>query len=368
MSSPLSASVVQSPQREASLPAPQRDLSLDALRSLAMVYIVGFWHPLAASHLFGDLFYTNTTILLSFCFLGLFCFISGFLISKQRRAGFGSFKEVAAFYGRRVARLYPLYLLACVGFYATGLIPKEDFLAGISLSGAVRNINIMTLWFVNVIIVFYLLTPLLLFRFQWKRNLCLCLALYAVLIALAKGKCIDPRLAHYFVIYAAGVLLAQAARAQEWVRRQGWKLLPLFLIAGWLAMNKELVHGKTLRFVLTDMAVLMSMPVLLALGRFLACTLHARLISWVSYSSFALYLFHRLIFNAAHAYYLPKELGSMLLYEVGVLLPISLVIAYGIQAAYDAIHTKLASVFAGRGGAQEHRPAHREPARAYSPK
>ena len=336
MSAPPSDLLAQ-PSKSAAGVFAKRDLSLDALRSLAMLYIVGFFHPLASSHLFGDMFYTNATILLSFCALGLFCFISGFLISQQRPAGFGTLHEVFGFYGRRLVRLYPLYLMACIGFYATGLIPKADFLAGIFLSGAVRNINIMTLWFVNVIMVFYLLTPLLLCRFQMKRSLCLSLGLYAVLVALGKIKCIDPHLAHYFLIYAAGVLLAKSSRAQEWTQRNGWKLLPVFLAVGWFAMNKQLVHGKILRFVLTDAAVLASMPVLLVVGRFLARTLHARLIAFVSYSSFALYLFHRLIYKEAHAYYSPQAVGSTILYEVGVVLPIAIVIAYGIQAAYDAV-------------------------------
>ena len=337
MSTPLSDAAAQPANSEAALPVAQRDLSLDALRSLAMLYIVGFWHPLAASHLFGDLFYTPTTILLSFCFLGLFCFISGFLISKQRRTGFNNIKEVGRFYWRRLARLYPLYLLACIGFYTTGLIPKTDFLAGIFLSGAVLNINIMTLWFVNVIMIFYVLTPLLLFRFQMKRNFWLSCGIYAALFFLAKGRCIDPHLAHYFIIYAAGVLLAQSPRAQEWARLQGWKLLPVFLIIGWLALDKQLIHNKLHRFILTDIAVLASMPVLLMLGRVLAGIINARLISIVSYSSFALYLFHRLIFNVAHAYYAPKTVGALAFYEIGVLLPIAIVIAYGIQAAYDGV-------------------------------
>ena len=332
MSSSPSASVVQPPGREA-MPVAQRDLSMDALRSLAMLYIVGFWHPLAASHLFGDMFYNSATILLSFCFLGLFCFISGFLISKQRREGFSSSQEVLRFYGRRLVRLYPLYLIACIGFFATGLIPQRDFLTAIFLGGAVRNI--MTLWFVNVIVIFYLLTPLLLFRFEWKRNLGVSLGIYAALVALAKGKWIDPNLAQYFVIYAAGVLLAQSPRAQEWVRRDGWKLLPLFLIAGWLATNKLFIHGKIPRLLLTDLAVLASMPALLMLGRSLAQIVNARLISVVSYSSFALYLFHRLIFNAAHSHYVPKTVGALALYEIGVLLPIAIGIAYCIQAVCD---------------------------------
>ena len=309
---------------------------MDALRALAMLYIVGFWHPLAASHLCGDMFYNSATILLSFCFLGLFCFISGYLISKQQQAGFGNAREVARFYGRRLVRLYPLYLLACIAFYATGMIPKADFMAGVFLSGAVRNINIMTLWFVNVIIICYLLTPLLLFRFQMKRNFWLSLGMYAAMVVLSRERCIDPHLAHYFVVYAAGILLGQSAHAQEWLRRHGWKLLPVFVIVGWLAMNKQLIHGKNLRFVLTDVAVLSSMPLMLVLGRGLTRILPARLIGFISYSSFVLYLFHRFAFGRGHAYYFPQAVVPLVLYDVGVLLPLSIALAYGIQAAYDA--------------------------------
>jgi hypothetical protein len=120
-------------------------------------------------------------------------------------------------------------------------------------------------------------------------------------------------------------------------------LLPLFLAAGWLATHKQAVPGKMWRVFLTDIAVLASMPALFILGQYLTRFLNEQMVSFVSYSAFALYLFHRIIFLAFPS--LPTLPAFQFLYTMGVLLPVSIVICYFIQLAFDKLlgrsHVKL---------------------------
>ncbi|MFL6696444.1 MAG: acyltransferase family protein [Vitreoscilla sp.] len=137
-------------------PAPDKSLSVEVLRAGCVLYIVGFWHLMDYTHGLGG--YNNAvTVRLTVIVLGLFTFLSGFLLARApMRLGRSELKR---FYAKRLLRIYPLYLLALLAFWALGIADR-----GIALKAAL-GISMLygpppaTLWFVTMILVFYLIAP-----------------------------------------------------------------------------------------------------------------------------------------------------------------------------------------------------------------
>ncbi|MHB8787524.1 MAG: acyltransferase family protein [Thauera sp.] len=90
------------------------------LRTLSVLYIVGFWHLLNYTSIFPG--YANpVTTRITVVVLGLFCFISGYLCCQQRKHENFSAKD---FYTKKLTRIYLPYLLALCLFLAFNLSDK----------------------------------------------------------------------------------------------------------------------------------------------------------------------------------------------------------------------------------------------------
>lgn len=106
-----------------------RDLTLDFLRGVAMLYIVGIWHLDDYTRALD--FDNSVTQLLTVSFLGLFFFLSGMLLSG--RYGIRHLRDAGHFYVRRFRRIYPMYVLAPdVGSRWTWF-PSRSFLSTIDV-------------------------------------------------------------------------------------------------------------------------------------------------------------------------------------------------------------------------------------------
>ena len=146
--------------------------SLDFLRALAIVFVL-------LDHLpdykipFLDLFSPYFGRL----GVGLFIFISGYLMFLTNRS-FNSTHDILEFYKRRAVRIFPLYLIALLVFFVLyglfaprlGFDPGMDF----SLDNMIIHIfglqillspayatPLLTLYFIGLIVIFYLLYPFL---------------------------------------------------------------------------------------------------------------------------------------------------------------------------------------------------------------
>lgn len=136
-----------------------RVVEIDVIRSISALWIVGIWHFSEYVSDIGawidDEFYIQRT----FGVLMIFNMISGFLTGRHQLR---SLKEALLYIAHRLLRLYPLYFIACVGFFALGLCAKSLFVRAVLLISVFTADTPPTLWFLNMTIVFDIIIVLLL--------------------------------------------------------------------------------------------------------------------------------------------------------------------------------------------------------------
>ena len=123
-----------------------------------MLYIVGFWHLLG--YVDGIDGYKNAiTYRLTIVVLGLFSLMAGCLAGRRDVRGLS---DLLRYYRARALRILPPYALAVVLFVPTGLLRWKDVTEGLLLLPAFDGHPLRTLWYINILLVCYLLAPLLL--------------------------------------------------------------------------------------------------------------------------------------------------------------------------------------------------------------
>ena len=298
-----------------------------------MLYIVGFWHLIDYTH--GLTGANNAvTVRLTVTVLGLFTFLSGYLLARspmRLRA-----LELKRFYAKRLLRIYPLYLLALLAFWALGIADR-----GIALKAALGMSMVYgpppsTLWFITMILVFYLIAPLLIaLREASVRFLLASLAIFAVAVLFGHAASGDIRIAEYFPAFALGV----------WWAHHGQRATARTCLAA--TVSAAAACGLSLALAVDPQFSLWAMPLASfgALAVFLLASLlplsrDGRLVraaALVSYASFAMYLFHRVVYKELHALYDPGSGAAGLAWLVLVCLPCVIVAAFLVQKAYDGV-------------------------------
>jgi peptidoglycan/LPS O-acetylase OafA/YrhL len=310
----------------------ERVLELDVLRGGALLYIVGFWHLSGYSPSLHFL-RTETAELLAYCMLGLYCFLSGYLLAGQQR--FSDLTDTGSFYTRRFMRIYPPFLLASVGFLWLGLVDERTFFKGITLSNMLLGSDFLTLWFVTLIAILYLILPVFLIRYFAVRVIAVtsivCLALYLIH---AVSDRVDLRLPRYLIPFAVGVIASRSRLQQRMLTPLTVAIaVPLFVAAD-IAFGRAGVIGQE---VVVEMAILASLPLMLYLGKAVTPILHRRTIDVIAYGSYMTYLVHRIVFEGAMWVYRPSDLSTAVLYFIGCVMPITILSGAAIQRTYDVV-------------------------------
>ena len=312
-------------------PAPEKSLSVEVLRAGCVLYIVGFWHLMDYTHGFGG--YNNAvTVRLTVTVLGLFTFLSGFLLARApMRLGRSELKR---FYAKRLLRIYPLYLLALLAFWALGIADR-----GIALKAAL-GISMLygppptTLWFITMILVFYLIAPLLIaLRPAPGRFALASLAVFLLVAAATRTASGDMRIAQYFPAFALGIWWAgraQGSSTRAWLPATGAAIAACALS---LAFDVDPQYSLTAM----PLATFGALAVFLLAGR-VPLSPESRLVrvaGLLGYASFSMYLFHRVVYKGLHALWDPASGANGLGYLLLVCLPLVIAVAFLVQSAYD---------------------------------
>jgi len=310
-----------------------KSLPVELLRAGCALWIVGFWHLMNYTHGFPGA-NNAVTLRLTVIVLGLFAFVSGFLLARapmRLRA-----PELGRFYTRRLLRIYPLYLLALLAFWALGMADRSTALKAALGISMVYGPAPLTLWFITMILEFYLVAPLLIaLRDRPVPFVLAALGLFGVAAVCGSAANGDIRLAEYFPAFALGVywaghgerastrtaLCACAATAAAWA----WSLAagsdPQYSLAG----IPLVTCGGLTAFLLAGRLTLSPHGAL------------ARAASLVSYASFAMYLFHRIVYKGLHALYDPASPGLGLAWLLLVGVPLVVLLSFLAQRACDAL-------------------------------
>ncbi|RCJ32031.1 hypothetical protein A6770_19505 [Nostoc minutum NIES-26] len=317
----------------------ERIPELDAIRAILILYIVGFWHLLQYSSI--PSFYNNfITNFITHCVLGGFTFISAFLLGY--RYEFNSFNDIKHFFIFRFFRIYPLFIATLSGFLLFKLIDQKTFIISAFLLNMILDVRLLTLWYVTMILLFYLFVPFLLYKYNAKKIIVFSTIGFLILTLLYwKTSLISPRLLYYSPIFVFGLIVSRAKKLQEMLAN--YKILTISLFI--LAIVFSLFHIRaslhwSINVLVIAFGIFASLPAIWALGKLSVTIFNQNIIKIVSYSSFCMYLTHRIILLGIN-YYKPTSPLLSYLYLLCVWLPLIVLISYFVQRYYDLAVKKI---------------------------
>lgn len=311
----------------------QRNIGIDILRGMSTVYIVGFWHM-------GD--YTRAipgyknilTTRFTWVILGIYVLISGYFLGSKKLSL--SKESILYFYKRRLIRVYPLYLIAVILFTVFHLSDIQVSIKAVFVISMFLQPTPLTLWFITMIIVFYIASPLIIVGCQRKSIsglilgcslICIIMMIYA-----HNTKLLDIRILLFFPVFVLGVL---AANKKTYFLEKKYILIILFILSVCISFIKIPSNEfNSLRYIL-----------LITFGSYLFFSIFKEIPALsgkaytifysLSYSSYCMYLFHRLFYMHLTRLYFPESPYLQVLYLVMFCLPCIIICSFFIQKAYD---------------------------------
>jgi peptidoglycan/LPS O-acetylase OafA/YrhL len=310
----------------------KRNIAADYLRVASILYIVGIWHLFGeyghpADWLFKNSIAEHITVLA----LSIFCLLSGFFLASHRIV---SAADIRQFYARRFLSIYGPLVLASLIFLAVGLSHSDATIKGMFLIGVLYEPAAHTLWFANMIVLFYLLAPaLIMLRRRIAMFLALCVVVLLVLATFeALTGWLDTRLILYFPVFAAGIVLGDLDLLKD--RRTLLSALALAVLGVFVSAGVEI-----------PMIEFSPRLILWALGSAIAATSIAfaagenwkgsEPLALMAEASFFTYLLHRPVYKIVTRE-LPLQSPwaiSAELFFIG--LPLTIVLAWMAQRAYS---------------------------------
>jgi peptidoglycan/LPS O-acetylase OafA/YrhL len=309
---------------------PKRNIEIDALRSFAILYIVGFWHLYP--------YYSRFTYLLTYCVLGLFLYISGLLLSRHYR--YDTCGGIFNYYKRRFFRIYPLFFISLTVFLMMGIIDKDTYFKSAFLTNMILPTHLMTLWFIAMISIYYLISPLFLYNYSFcKAILFMCLCWAGLVIIHSLTGYIDLRLPMYLLPFVLGLMTARssAIMINSFMRNRYLQGLcgALFLVALW----QYSVGSEVTQLIIVDIAIVSSIPLFVSLSSIITKWLPSQLLEFISYASLVMYLSHKILFALSGKLYHSSNFLIQVLYYGCFVLPATIILSFFIQLAYDKLIT-----------------------------
>ena len=315
-----------------------RNNGLDLLRGMSILYIVGYWHLFNYTGAFCC-YKNGITYRVTWIVLGIFVLISGYLMGKKNISM--NKRSLLIFYKKRLIRIYPLYCLAIILFYVFNLS------RGIALLKAMFGVSMFikpsppTLWFVAMLIVFYIISPFFIVLFRIHIAVGLIGAVFILLIFTFYGygtRKMDLRLLVYLPSFLTGMLFA--LKYQSMIKKK--RLIALLSIVSILISYVFLNFNRSIVF-LASMPMITICPLLflmLIVDYEIKLKRKRKLVYFISYISYSMYLFHRPIYVILKNSYFPKAGFSQVLYLGLFCFPLIILISYGVQRLYDSIIEK----------------------------
>ncbi len=309
---------------------PMRKVPIDVMRAVSMLYIVGFWHLLDYTRVAGW-HYNPVTYRLTVGALSLFVLISGFLAG--RNDGDLARGEIWRFYERRFWRIYIPFVIASGLFLAAGISDTLALVKGVTLVAMLLAPPPLTLWFVNMIVLFYLIAPLLIgLRGNEVAYIALCTVIVgAMILYQAETGRIDMRLIIYFPCFAAGIFLAAGSLPSSTLSLIGLLLLAALSLVPTLARPSGRLEGDPWALPWALFGSVAVFVVVMHAGRNLRLP---AILAQLSEASFFMYLLHRPLYLWLQTVWFPSTEKEQVPYLLFVCLPIIGIVAWLCQRAY----------------------------------
>ncbi len=309
----------------------QRHYSLDYIRALCILYLMGFWHLFEYTGIPRAIYNNDITRRGATIDLALFCLISGFLCARKPIVGA---KGLRGYYVGRFWRLYPPFLAAGLLFIFMHVDEPKPVIHALALISMFTHVAPRTLWFIDMLVMFYAAAPL----FLWARDkVWMCLLTLGIVL----GACyaydqtthlLDRRLMLFLPCFVAGILFAGKTPKLTWTL--GALLVVLWGLSAWLTV---LIPYEQLKDSLLQvpLGVVSAVLLFLLIYRFADQLKPPAVVLWVSYASYFMYLFHRPLYTIVTPWLGGLSTPVRTTVLVAAIVPLLIVIAYLLQKGYD---------------------------------
>lgn len=304
-----------------------RNYAIDWIRSLSIFFIVGYWHLFNYTSVFPE-YYNPISFALAMVCLGLFTLVSGYLIGFKKIELDN--EQVGRFLRKRAERIYPPLVFALITFGIFGLSSPTT----LSKSGLLLSVFFgpapLTLWYVVMICIFYLLSP---FLFIGSKNLAdyllVAIGIYLSLVILSQTlQDFDTRVLLYFPIFSLGVYLGQREKKIPiWL--PAILLLPSFMIS-----RNAIFYFSETSTALTPFILIAALLVFMATMELVSKRKAPIIILQLSYASYFMYLFHRPLFQFLIQIWFPAQEPFQIAYLVFICLPVVIFFSWLTQHLY----------------------------------
>lgn len=315
----------------------------EALRGMSILLLLALHSEVFDSFVFGFEVGPLAGVVAAFL-LGSFFFLAGFFAEFSRRKTDGG---IFSFIKSKFIRIFPPYWLALALFiFVLGYTLKRfDTLAYIlNLQWALSPVfikQVLTLWYISVLVGFYLIFGILLFTV--KSNLGL---LIWSLLLFAAGYAsnmmlglFEPRFFMYYFIFLAGVYFSRFESVRNRLLELGfvYKLIVavVVLIPFWLVSARELPVTNLIFIFTADLFILGW--VLMWLSVFRSSLGSWRIWAFLSTASFFTYLYHRPIWKLFEiSFGLEPGITKVFVNLIpgGI---VALIVGYFLQLGYDRL-------------------------------
>lgn len=307
----------------------KRILLPDIVRSFSILWIVAFWHifdyvePRSWQQFFLPITYAA---------LVSFTFLSGLFLGKKEM-------KFSVFYINRLKRFVPLFGLSVVLFRYFHLISTKQMILTITGLSSFILPQPLTLWYFSMLIVFYLVTPFLLYKLNifsnsrdYKLFIIRALVLYLSFLLLSCLGFLDNRLLIYYPIYILGIVFPLEKLNYVWRNRLALVIFGSVIMFGGFLIY---LHIGTLIQLGRLFMGFGGMMVIFSLSSMVERCINStgkHIIETLSYISMSTYLFHRIVYLIMKHLYSVEYLSSI---EILVMILVMLSFAFVIQKCYD---------------------------------
>ena len=329
-----------------------REYRFDVVRVVCMTYLVAYFHLYGYVYAVNQMaiVYSASTAMAHAC-LGLFTFVSGYLLGRKYCFGQNGNTDVWFFYRKRILRIVPLFVVASVVLWLIGFNTAAATWNGLICISPFVDPKPLTLYYIPVILWCYLVTPFV-SRLGLKWRVYCSLSLFGLLlVARLMFHSIDNRFVFDVLFYFIGVV---SAPYFDWKFTFSYgtvvksSLIFIFMfLAAFVFVDDSFIYSPFCQMLLGAAGVFVILFICEAVSRLFFAghkngenglkTKACQMVGFVSYASMACYMFHRFFYWAAEKMWNPSDTSVKWLFMAGCVYPVIVALSYVIQKLYDNI-------------------------------
>lgn len=321
----------------------ERLQAFEALRGLSIVLLLALHSEVFDPSFFGEGTSPLAGLVAAFL-LGSFFFLAGYFTEFSIQKNPDAFSFIKS----KIIRIFPPYWVALLLFVygiKYSLKPFDFFIYILNLQAVFSPVFIkplLTLWYISMLVVFYIIFCTLLFTIKSNFKLLISSVIIFIMAYIANLSIglFDPRFFQYYFLFLVGVYFCRFIEVRQ-------KILSLhifykIILATITAILFWIVEPYSLTNILyIFIAIIFALSwILLWLGIFSTSIGNWKVWAFLSTASFFAYLYHRPLWHFLNLTF-EIETTEKVLFNLFVGAPIALVLGYFLQRGYDKLLTLL---------------------------